>query len=392
MFLNFSKVFVCFLIVTTLYSPISFAAEGDPENTVDTAENITTDTSTETNNDKPQESTTSNTDTESVTINENTEISNDEFSEESTTTKDSVAVNPPVNNFLEAAQKNRTQRRAPVVSTSEISNAIDKDYSFLYDPNMKPDLITDMTNNPDNYVIMYLETGSSVLIKLKENIAPNTVIRFRKLVKEHFYDDMEIFRAIPDYLLQTGDPSGSGYGGKGVFYFAEINPDEKFKRGSVAMSNNGNLQSDDTQFFITFNSFDWLDGKYTIFGEVVLGMGKLEEVSKSFANDGFVSEPSIITKVELLSQRPKDRIDDLSAIIPPEKQIEAIKKQEENNRKEEARQKFMIESEKQKEALKSSLESDTTNNTVTTAPDDEASLEEQQSSQSNPYLQSRRRR
>ncbi|MDR2008811.1 MAG: peptidylprolyl isomerase [Alphaproteobacteria bacterium] len=246
---------------------------------------------------------------------------------------------------------NSVSRRTPVVSMSEISNAIDDNYSFLYDPNMKPELIKDLHEHPDNYVVMYLETGDAILIKLREDLAPNTVIRFRQLVQDKFYDDMEIFRAIPDFLAQMGDPSGSGFGGKGVFYFAEINPDVKFVRGTVAMSNNGNLQSDDTQFFITFNSFPWLDGKYTVFGEVVLGMPRLENINKSLANDGFVTDPAIVTQMVLLSDRPTDRIDDLSILIPVEVKEQAQKTQQDAHQAEQNRQQARIEMEAQQQAL-----------------------------------------
>ncbi len=312
-----------------------------------------------------------------------------------TSNKQESSNNPTAtNNFLDSTRRTSERRRAPIVSSSQISKAIDQDYSFLYDPNFSTEIISDMSINPDNYVVMYLETGDTVLIKLRKDIAPNTVVRFKQLVKENFYEDMEIFRAIPDYLAQTGDPSGSGYGGKGVFYFAEVSPDEKFKRGTVAMSNNGNLQSDDTQFFITFNSFDWLDGKYTIFGEIVLGMGKLENVNKTFSNDGFVSDPSIITKMELLSDRPADRIDDLSKIIPADKQKQAIKKQEKNIKKETARQNFLLEDDKRQEQIKTtqsglSVEIQQEKTDVTSNEND--SVDEQTSSTSNPYLRFRGR-
>lgn len=384
MFLKFSNFFVFLLIVTILYLPNSFAAERDspstePDTKIDTSVNPT-ENSPEKESGVAKESITTEKTKEKFDENYT-----DEFSGKPTTTNQAPDKTKQIN-FLDGTKKNRRQeKRAPIVSTSEISNAIDKDYSFLYDPNMKSDLIKDMTDNPDSYVIMYLETGDSILIKLKEDIAPNTVVRFKKLVKEHFYDDMEIFRAIPDYLIQTGDPSGSGYGGKGVFYFAEINPNEKFKRGTIAMSNNGNLQSDDTQFFITFNSFDWLDGKYTIFGEVILGMGKLENVSKTFANDGFVNDPSIITKIEFLSQRPSDSIDDLSKIIPPEKQKEALKKQKENKQREEAKQKFLIENEKDT-VNKAKIDKGKSNTADLVNKDDNtASVDEQEGSKSSPY-------
>ncbi|MCL2567730.1 MAG: peptidylprolyl isomerase [Alphaproteobacteria bacterium] len=304
--------------------------------------------------------------------------------------------------IFNANKNDDSARRAPSVSISEISNAIDKDYSFLYDPNMKPELIKDMADNPNNYVVMYLETGDAILIKLREDLAPNTVIRFRQLVKDKYYDDMEIFRAIPDFIAQMGDPSGSGFGGKGVFYFAEINPDAKFVRGTVAMSNNGNLQSDDTQFFISFNSFSWLDGKYTIFGEVVLGMPRLESINKSLTNNGFITSPAIVSKMELLSDRPADRIDDLSVLIPADKKEQAIKTQQAAQKIEQNKQQVLIETEQQQQAVAAANAAENQANaaaadTGTTAGDaaqniinnEDASIEEQATEQDgsyNPYL------
>ncbi|MDR0484483.1 MAG: peptidylprolyl isomerase [Alphaproteobacteria bacterium] len=418
MLVNFAKVFICFLIL--ILSPaMILAAEGDaPTATNGAANNSTTGAANTPATPATVPATTNGSNGNGNNIITLVPLDPNSIATETTTEQDPTPASKATSNgdiansVINSTSEREAQRRRPVVSISEISKAIDEDYSFLYDPNMRPELIKDMTDNPNNYVIMYLETGNAILIKLKEDIAPNTVIRFRQLVKDKFYDDMEIFRAIPDYLAQMGDPSGSGFGGKGIFYFAEINPDEKFRRGTVAMSNNGDLQSDDTQFFITFNTFPWLDGKFTIFGEVILGMTVLEDINKSLQNDGFVSMPAIVNKMELLSDRPSDRVDDLSVLIPVDKKAEALKKQKEAQKLEKARQQVLIEQEEQAKATsaaniaamnegKVATPASTTNNnaTTTTAPDtsepaaiDENSSideEEQQGDNSNPYLRSR---
>ncbi len=248
----------------------------------------------------------------------------------------------PVPNVVKVDPKNKSTL---IQDTKEITRAIDETYSFLYDPTMRPSLLVDIIDNPDRYAVIYLETGGVVLMQLYEDKAPNTIARFKTLVRSNFYNDMDIFRVIPNYFVQTGDPSSSGYGGLGVFHPAEINPEVTFKRGSVAMSNSGNLESDDTQFFITLNNFEWLDGKYTIFGEIVFGMEHIENLKGAFLNQGFVLYPILIVKIEMLSDRSPNQSDDLDRVIPAERRQKALEiqqQQEDKNKKTEA---FILEQE-----------------------------------------------
>lgn len=187
-----------------------------------------------------------------------------------------------------------------------ILNSIDKNYSFLYDPTMDNSLMVDILQNPQNYVVLFLdqnrqELGTAVLIKVLVNENPAAANTFLSFVRQGLYDNIKIFRLIPNYFLQTGDPSNSGYGGTGVLRPASIKKNLRFKRGTVAFSNLNNLDSDDSQFFITFNGFPWLDNKYSIFGTVIYGMDLLEGLRGTYNNDGFVLQGSVIYKAVVLA-------------------------------------------------------------------------------------------
>lgn len=187
-----------------------------------------------------------------------------------------------------------------------ILNSIDKNYSFLYDPTMDNSLMVDILQNPQNYVVLFLdqnrqELGTAVLIKVLVNENPAAANTFLSFVRQGLYNNIKIFRLIPNYFLQTGDPSNSGYGGTGVLRPASLKKNLKFQRGTVAFSNLNNLESDDSQFFITFNSFPWLDNKYSIFGKVIYGMDLLEGLRGTYNNEGFVAQGSVIYKAVVLA-------------------------------------------------------------------------------------------
>ncbi len=201
------------------------------------------------------------------------------------------------------------------ILTVKLNKQIELAYAFLEDFKINlddPDTGNDTQINPDNYVALYLESGL-IIIHLLPDIAPNTTTQFRKLVRSGFYNNLLFYHVIPNYILQAGDPTNSGYGGFGKLRPAEINNNMHFLRGSVGISNLGNLQSDDSQFFISYNSFDWLDGKYTLFGEIVAGMALLETYTPQFSKEGVLINPLIIDKMVVLSDLPKFR--------PKEKQL-----------------------------------------------------------------------
>jgi peptidyl-prolyl cis-trans isomerase B (cyclophilin B) len=109
--------------------------------------------------------------------------------------------------------------------------------------------------------------------------APNTVKRITTLIKDGFYDGLIFHRVVPGFVIQGGDPTGTGRGGSGKNLKAEFS-DLKHVKGSVAMARAADPDSADSQFYIALNATPHLDGKYTIFGMVTEGMEVLDKVSQ----------------------------------------------------------------------------------------------------------------
>ena len=129
-----------------------------------------------------------------------------------------------------------------------------------------------------------------VVIKLHESDAPNTVENFKRLTRKRFYNKQTFHRAFPGIMVQTGDPlsrgkdrSAVGTGGPGYTIPAEIRG--KHRKGSVAMARlpdetNPTRRSNGSQFYIALKPMPELDGKYTVFGEVIEGLDILERISR----------------------------------------------------------------------------------------------------------------
>ncbi|MGB9586221.1 MAG: peptidylprolyl isomerase, partial [Anaerolineales bacterium] len=119
----------------------------------------------------------------------------------------------------------------------------------------------------------------NILIQLYPGEAPITVNNFVFLAKQGWYDGITFHRVIKDYIAQSGDPSGSGYGGPGYTFINEITPHLKFDQpGRVAMANSGK-DTNGSQFFITYTATPQLNGGYTIFGQVLDGMNVLQKLT-----------------------------------------------------------------------------------------------------------------
>lgn len=115
--------------------------------------------------------------------------------------------------------------------------------------------------------ILHTNRGA-VTLELFADDAPKTVANFQKLASEGFYDGLIFHRVIPDFMIQGGDPEGTGRGGPGYTFADEIRPDLVFDEpGKLAMANSG-PNTNGSQFFVTTVATPWLDGRHTIFGEV----------------------------------------------------------------------------------------------------------------------------
>ncbi len=123
----------------------------------------------------------------------------------------------------------------------------------------------------ENTLVMTLESGP-VTIKLRPDLAPGHVARIKELAREGFYDGIVFHRVIPGFMAQGGDPLGNGSGSPGYRFAGEFSPTVKHDRPGLLSAANAGPNTDGSQFFLTFVATPWLDGKHTIFGEVVEGM------------------------------------------------------------------------------------------------------------------------
>src|ERR671939_1662784 len=110
-----------------------------------------------------------------------------------------------------------------------------------------------------------------IVLELFDEDAPVTVDNFKKLAGQGFYDGVIFHRVIPDFMIQGGDPTGTGSGGPGYKFEDEIN-DHKVERGALAMANSGPNTNGSQFFIVTAEACPWLDGKHTVFGRVMRGM------------------------------------------------------------------------------------------------------------------------
>ena len=118
----------------------------------------------------------------------------------------------------------------------------------------------------------------SIELELFDGDAPKTVESFRKLAGDGFYDGVIFHRVIPDFMIQGGDPTGTGSGGPGYSFEDEIN-DHLVVRGALAMANAGPDTNGSQFFIVTADACTWLDGKHTVFGEVTNGMDVVDAIS-----------------------------------------------------------------------------------------------------------------
>lgn len=154
----------------------------------------------------------------------------------------------------------------------------------------------------DKENVLYLDLKDGrVIIEMFPEKAPNHVARIKELVRNGFYDGLFFHRVIEDFMAQTGDPNGNGTGGSGVKLKAEFN-DMPHKRGTVSMARAQHPDSGDSQFFICFKDCSWLDGQYTVWGQVTDGMEFVDNIKKgSPIYNGEVDEPDCIVKLTVAS-------------------------------------------------------------------------------------------
>ena len=156
-----------------------------------------------------------------------------------------------------------------------------------------------VADDPANTVIMELKTGK-VKIRLRPDLAPKHVERFKMLINEGFYNGLKWHRVIPGFMAQTGDPKGIGVGGsKYPDLPAEFTP-TAFERGTLGAARTGDPNSANSQFFICFTHAPHLNGQYTVFGQVVEGMQNVDMLAKGEPPPN----PDTIIKMYMASAAP----------------------------------------------------------------------------------------
>lgn len=153
--------------------------------------------------------------------------------------------------------------------------------------------------NPENALLLKLKDGD-VIIEMYPEDAPNHVERIKELVRAGFYNGLKFHRVIEGFMAQTGCPYGNGTGGSGKKLKAEFNRNPH-KRGTVSMARAMNPDSADSQFFICFGNCDWLNGQYTVWGEVTSGMEYVDNIKKGGGENGAVSDPDEIVSMVVIA-------------------------------------------------------------------------------------------
>ena len=151
------------------------------------------------------------------------------------------------------------------------------------------------SGDPENTLIMTLDSGT-VVIRLRPDLAPNHVARVKELTREGFYDGTPFHRVIDGFMAQGGDPTGTGMGGSGKKLKAEFNSG-KHVRGTCSMARAQSPDSADSQFFICFDDAAFLNGQYTVWGEVVEGMDNIDKIKRGEP----VADPDKIVSLKVMA-------------------------------------------------------------------------------------------
>ena len=153
--------------------------------------------------------------------------------------------------------------------------------------------------NAENALLLKLKNGD-VVIEMFSDDAPNHVARIKELVRAGFYNGLKFHRVIDGFMAQTGCPFGTGTGGSGKKLKAEFNR-RPHLRGTVSMARAMDPDSADSQFFICFAEAPWLNGQYTVWGEVVSGMEYVDMIKRGTGANGMVSQPDEIVSVAVIA-------------------------------------------------------------------------------------------
>jgi peptidylprolyl isomerase len=156
-------------------------------------------------------------------------------------------------------------------------------------------------SNLKNTVYLFTKDGR-ITIQLRPDLAPKAVAQIETLTKQGFYNGLVFHRVIGGFMAQTGDPTGTGSGGSKLPNLPAEFTSTPFKRGTIGMARTSDPNSANSQFFICLGAAPFLNGKYTVIGEVTSGMNVVDKIKKgSEADNGKVVNPDKIVKMEMAS-------------------------------------------------------------------------------------------
>jgi peptidylprolyl isomerase len=161
-------------------------------------------------------------------------------------------------------------------------------------------LVAMAAESPENTLILTTKDGA-ITIRLRPDLAPKHVARIKELARNKFYDGLKFHRVIEGFMAQTGDPRGDGMGGSDLPDVAAEFTQTPFKRGTLGMARaQDDPDSANSQFFIMFADGDFLNGQYTVFGEVTDGMDVVDKIKRGDPNDnGAVASPDTIVTMRV---------------------------------------------------------------------------------------------
>jgi len=154
-------------------------------------------------------------------------------------------------------------------------------------------------SDAENALLLKTKNGE-IVIEMFPDAAPNHVSRIKELVRQGFYNGLKFHRVIDGFMAQTGDPKGNGTGGSGKKLKAEFNR-KRHVRGTVSMARSMLPDSADSQFFICFADCPWLDGQYTVWGQVISGMEYVDMIKRGKGENGMVDEPDEIVAMSVIA-------------------------------------------------------------------------------------------
>jgi len=188
---------------------------------------------------------------------------------------------------LSEVEETEKETEETAVEVEQVEKEIEKTETAVAEVEKTPETVEKLEVEENMNTIVELETTMGTMkIKLYDDKAPKTVKNFKDLVEKGFYDGTIFHRVIKDFMIQGGDPTGTGTGGPGYKIPDEFGAGLKHsKKGILSMANAG-PNSGSSQFFITLIATPWLDGKHAIFGELMEGVDVLDKIGTTPTGPG----------------------------------------------------------------------------------------------------------